>query len=305
MTQPDKNNLLLALVGFAQQQYENFITEVFAHLLRHLLMHDPKVAREVLKKLTGNRLRLDSHTCADVKIDTQTEFPPHGRPDIVIRMPRQLVIVEVKVDAEVSPGQISRYRKIPPDRGANPSFLVLWTRFEPDLQPEDEPDWAVRWYELAEWLEAAAEYLMQESSRYLCNQFLDFLKERGLTMEHVGRELIPGIQALSNFRAMLDVALKDLRMKITKGGTGLGVVGWRFQGPPRKLRKFWIGFEYSQPTKLCLYELKGRNSWESVRDPLDMSSEDEPFCELSKKQQIKRLKTFIQSAVTKAKRRRP
>src|SRR5437667_5796607 len=104
MTQPDKNNLLLALVGFAQQQYENFITEVFAHLLRHLLMHDPKVAREVLKKLTGNRLRLDSHTCADVKIDTQTEFPPHGRPDIVIRMPRQLVIVEVKVDAEVSPG---------------------------------------------------------------------------------------------------------------------------------------------------------------------------------------------------------
>ena len=106
-------------------------------------------------------------------------------------------------------------------------------------------------------------------------------------------------------RRALDEALRRLEMKLTKGGTGLNVVGWRFQGPRRKLRKFWIGFEYSQPTKLCLYELKGRNSWESVRDPLDMSSEDEPFCELSKKQQIKRLKTFIQSAVTKAKRRRP
>ena len=157
MTQPDKNNLLLALVGFAQQQYENFITEVFAHLLRHLLMHDPKVAREVLKKLTGNRLRLDSHTCADVKIDTQTEFPPHGRPDIVIRMPRQLVIVEVKVNAEVSPGQISRYRKILLKSGFAHTRLILLSRFAADsVGVDEEPDYAVRWYEVAEWLDEAA-----------------------------------------------------------------------------------------------------------------------------------------------------
>src|SRR5260370_13345333 len=121
------------------------------------------------------------------------------------------------------------------ERRVEQSLLVLLTRFEPNPLPRQErPDHAVRWHEMAGWLQETAQGLEQGTSKYfLCQQFLEFLRGRGLTMEQVGWELLPGIQALSNFIGILDEAIKGLGMNIARGGAGSKGVGRGFHTPRR------------------------------------------------------------------------
>jgi hypothetical protein len=48
-----KNNLLLALHTYAPQQNQNFPTEAFVHLLRHLQIHEPPIACALFQFLTS------------------------------------------------------------------------------------------------------------------------------------------------------------------------------------------------------------------------------------------------------------
>jgi hypothetical protein len=43
MTEADESNLLVVLHKWASQQGENFTTDAFVHLLRHLRDHEPNV----------------------------------------------------------------------------------------------------------------------------------------------------------------------------------------------------------------------------------------------------------------------
>ncbi len=301
MSTSRRTNLLSDLHAFARRQDENFTTEAFAHLLGHLVMHDAKVATRVLKKLTGDRLRLDEAECAHLEIATQVRTAD-GQPDIEISSPGLVVIVEVKVNAEVSPGQISRYRKILRERRAEQSRLVLLTRFEPDPLPrQEQPDHAVRWYEVAEWLEQSAKDLKRESSKCVCEQFLKFLEGRGLMVDHVGKSLVSGIQEIRHFMAMLDHTLKKPVTGKLKRTSWVDAVGRHFQ-TGRKF--FWVGIVYSEPWKLQLSEYKVvSGQWKWVRDgeSLDLK---ECFFKLPKESQIKRLKSFIRNEASGGKRPR-
>ncbi len=301
MTQPGQNNLLLALHGFAQQQNENFTSQAFVHLLRHLLTHESKAAVSVLKSLTGAWLRLDEDASEEVRIATQVRSPD-GQPDIEILLPGQFVIVEVKVDADISRGQLTSYRKILQESGCARTRLVLLTRFATDFKlGEEEPDYAVRWYEVADWLERAAHAAKKETSTFLCRQFLGFLGGRGLTMEQVGWELVPGIRALSNFREMLEEALRELGGKVTRG-TGSDFAGCCYRIESRHL---WTGIEFSEPSVMKLIAYKGTiGSALVLQKHLDLSSDSVHFFVLSNDRQIECIERFIRKAVEEAKRRR-
>jgi hypothetical protein len=174
-SEPSNNNLLLDLHAYAHQQDENFTTKAFAHLLRHLLMKESKAAANFLKKLTGDWLRLDEDACSEVSVSTQPRTPD-GQPDIQITSSREMVIVEVKVDAPVHSEQIRKYRKIlkilKESRRVR-TRLVLLTRFDSRLRPRDKPDFAVHWYKVADWLSEADKGLREKTSKYLADNSWD------------------------------------------------------------------------------------------------------------------------------------
>ncbi|MGA2984645.1 MAG: hypothetical protein ABSG32_12585 [Terriglobia bacterium] len=302
-SEPSNNNLLLDLHAYAHQQDENFTTKAFAHLLRHLLMNESKAAANFLKKLTGGWLRLDEDACRVVRVSTQVRTPD-GQPDIEITSSREMVIVEVKVDAPVRPGQIRNYRKILKDSvyDRDRTRLVLLTRFDSRLRPRDKPDFAVYWYKVADWLSEADKGLKEKTSKYLCQQFLGFMRGRGLTMDHVGKEFVPGIQAISNFRAMLEHALGELDLRKLRRSAWVGAVGCHFH---IGRRFFWVGIGFSEPSELWLTEFKhGSRKWIEVRDggPLDLDKVG--FFDLPKEDQTECLKSFIRKETAGGKRPR-
>jgi hypothetical protein len=89
------NNLLLGLHKCAGQQDENFTTEAFVHLLRHLQIVAPDTAGSLINFLTGSRVVPTIGDCSNLKVTTQKTFM-EGRPDILISGPNHFVIIEVK-----------------------------------------------------------------------------------------------------------------------------------------------------------------------------------------------------------------
>ena len=77
------NNLLINLHRWAFRQDENYTTESFVHLLNYLLMDEPKIAIRILRKMTGDFLRLKIREVANVQIISQA-ITDSGRPDIEI-----------------------------------------------------------------------------------------------------------------------------------------------------------------------------------------------------------------------------
>jgi hypothetical protein len=102
-----KNNLLTALHRWASRQDENFITDAFAHLLRHLLADDAAVGRKLLQFLTDEKFSVGSNN-GSIQVKTQVTLA-QGRPDIEISSECQLVYVEAKVESGLGDRQLERY----------------------------------------------------------------------------------------------------------------------------------------------------------------------------------------------------
>jgi hypothetical protein len=207
-----ENNLLLSLHKWSRRQNENFHTEAFVHLLRHLLKYDSKFAVNLLRRLTGELLDLKPEDAHLVTLTTQIEIST-GKPDIEIKTKDHLIYIEVKVEAGLGDRQLKRYRIDLQKKSAFKSkSLILLTRYPFVFKEDDEkPDLIIYWYEIAEWLESELkEGVVEHSSgSYVIGQFLEFLQARGMTIEQVGQELISkdfiqGLQSLNNLMNMLN-----------------------------------------------------------------------------------------------------
>ena len=80
----DDNNLLSQLYKWTSRQDENYVTDAFAHLLRHLREHQPSDVIHILSRLTGDRLRVVTEDISEVAITTQVTTE-RGRPDLEIQ----------------------------------------------------------------------------------------------------------------------------------------------------------------------------------------------------------------------------
>jgi hypothetical protein len=141
---------------------------------------------------------------------------------------------------------------------------------------------------VADWLAEADKGLKEKTSKYLCQQFRVFMRGRGLTMDHVGKELVPGIQAISRFRAMLELALDGPDIRKHRNTAWVEALGCHFH---IRRRFFWVGINFSDPSKLHLTESKGK--WKWVREGGSLDLDKEGFFALPKEDQIERLKSFI------------
>jgi hypothetical protein len=188
------------------------------------------------------------------------------------------------------------------------------TRYPEAFSPGDErPDKEVRWFEVADWLEA--ELPAAEASGavagFLVRQFLDFLGARGMTLTQVGKYMPEGLRALQSLLNMLFEAASACKVAVKKQA------GWDDIGLYLEGRRYWVGVDYSEPDKLwfgtqCQIDREvavqrgvgevwdeswvpgGYSWWRGV----ELDSEDVHFFSRSKVSQMEWLEAFLRESLT-------
>lgn len=304
---------MLALHKYARQQDENFTTEAFVHLLRHLQVFEPEIANFLLRFLSGERIKLTNEDCSKLEISTQNTFM-EGRPDILIAGPAHFVIIEVKVESDPGWDQLDRYRELLNTREEADKCLVLLTRYPVEPNEEKKVDSCVRWDRTARVLNQASERAHDSTSTFLFRQLLQFLIERGMAMEKVGWELVRGVQSLMSLMGMLGEAVTSTKLKQKPPTAGIEFNGRYLYVDDTEC---WTGIYYSKPQVIAFEAYKidkakagalglghvQRDSKETSKwtNELDLEAEEVHFFALSSDNQQARIQKFIAECISAVK----
>ncbi len=305
MAQPD---LFSALSKYdASNSPENYLTEVFAFLLRHMLAEEPAAAVALLNNLCGadDAFKFKQEDCPRITVETQVTTG-QGRPDMAIRAPGHLAYVEAKKDSPLSLTQTRAYLRALDHSDAGHQRLVVLTKYAVDT-PDDPRVRRVRWFEVHDWLTQAEP--RSRTSRFLVGEFTRFLGANRMKLERVGWELMPGVDALTNFRQMLDAAVEHAGLKDVQGGMRAGL---DFVGCTMDTSKFWCGLEFQRPLRVWFQGYKVTSLDQDVlkagphplvRRPsgytgyaLDLEDEEVAFFAKGKEKQLSLLADFIKKA---------
>jgi hypothetical protein len=334
-------NLFVALHRWASGQDENFTTEAFAFLLRHLQTHEPSVAAKVLRRLTESLIDVEPDKISTVKIETQVK--DNGAiPDIKIESPNSL---EVKVSATLSRKQVEDYLDVLKASRFYPNTgLVVLTR-HPVATEVHIGALTVRWHQVAQWLEAEiSQAPPPQPTEFLVQQFLGFLEKQKATLTPIRSELskciaeyqekhgtdsllqtrIRSLKPLDNddlrplydLLMMMDEVLASLNItpqpKLDSGQQGAGWIGYNLNG-----MEYFFYINYDAPDHAG-FETFGRVVKEGDISPrigkfvtssgrrkwvhtLDLASPQVDFFEKSKENQIRILKEFVIQCLEQAK----
>lgn len=227
------SNLFSRLHQLIHRQDENFFTESLVHLLRYLQRHDPTSAARLLQHLCGMYFTFSSEQMGQTTISTQASTD-QGRPDIEIRMPQRRIFVEVKMESGLGYQQLERYREVLSQSAVSETMLVLLSQYRiaithMELSQSEQagrytPTLATQWHQIGHWLEAERPLVSDPVSRYLIEQFLEFMGERGIVMEAVSWELKNGIDALRNLLAMMTTAMDSMSLEYKR------LAAWDWKG---------------------------------------------------------------------------
>ncbi len=307
------SNLFLRLHKWAKHQDENFLTESLAVVLEHLLVLAPTAGKALVAKLTGNFIGV-SDDADSIEIRTQV-VEERGRLDLEICTVNRRVWVEVKVESGLGPGQLEKYSGMLRNKSDEQNRLVLLTRYPEEDSSADPDIRKLRWFQFADWLESEmnAISLASDTANFLAQQFLDFLEERGMTIERVEHYMPEGIRALSNLMNMLNETAVACNVPV-KPTTGWGYVGLildrgkyyvtlGFEEPGRRWFSTCRKINPEAAAKLGVGEVweenwvPGHNRWGTS---LDLDSEQIHFFYHSKVGQMKLLEDWLQDCLSKA-----
>lgn len=207
----ENENLFFNLHKWAIRQDENFTTEAFAYLLNHLLMYEPIIAINIFRRMTDGFLDLNQDQAEKVQITTQTIID-EGKPDIEISMDEFLIYVEVKIDSEIGENQLTKYKDSLNNSNDKKTRLILLSRYPLTSSINGEPDYAIRWYQIADWLENELKNdQINAVSKYFIDQFYGFLKKRNLTISKVKSEVSNGLKSYQKRFGDIAESLKRMR----------------------------------------------------------------------------------------------
>ena len=299
------DNLLFNLHRLAIGQDEDFVTESFVHLLRNLLTSQKAAFLEILNKITKG-LNLSIEDLDDLSISSQV-LTDEGIPDIELSSNKHRIFIEVKVESGFGKGQLARYKSILKEDYRYPNTcLTVLTKYPVSASQASEVcDIDVRWVQIADWLEGLV--LQDRITSFLLDQFIEFLKARGMGMEAISWELINGLNSFRSLMVMLGEVLAANNLDHAKS------VGYDFYGYYLNSRNFWIGLYYETP-HLLTFETAGSftlkktediqigkivsNRW---RSDLDLQSEENYFFSRSKVNQMECINQFLRQSIQYAK----
>lgn len=299
-------NLFIPLHNLAINQDENFLTEIFAFLLRYLIENEQDAAIKLLKHLSHNMLIMSPNELSGINIRTQT-VTSGGIPDIEIKTNNILIFIEAKIDSDFGNKQLERYKNFLNSYTLQTSLktaLITLTRYQYKLHNADiDPDYGFRWHDLSDWLNDLS--ITKDISRFLVEQFLGLLKHRGIAMETISWQLIDGLKSLKNLTVMIGEALSATSTPIhSRSGA------WNWIGYYLENKKFFVGIYFDTPHLVVLNTEEvslrndcpeepeiGRYQGTGWRNEIDLSSENIHFFSRSKASQIACLEEFIKNSI--------
>jgi hypothetical protein len=206
-----ENNLLINLHRWAFRQDENFTTESFVHLLNHLIMDEPKIATKILRKLTGDFLKLKVRETSNVRIITQP-ITDSGKPDIEISVGRFVFFIEVKVESETNENQLKRYKNALKGFKDKETKLIFLSKYPISSDLKFKPDLAVRWYQVGDWLERELRSdSIKPLSRFFIEQFHGFLGKQNMIVKKVSSPISESLKSYQKNVGDLAKALGNMR----------------------------------------------------------------------------------------------
>ena len=248
------NNLFSSLAHYASRHEENFLTEASVYLLNLILVRENKIGLNVLFNMCGKETTSWFVNAPVISITTQKSVE-EDRPDIVIQVgPDKVVFIEVKHDSSLGQDQLEKYYAHLENSSSQEKQLVLLTRSRHSVQEttlDQEQFHHVCWYEISGWLSEAE--FQDETSQFLVQQFLDFLKEKEMSMKKVTWEYIQGVPAMINLVNMIGTALSEVAPESnTKKTVGASWAGFYIEG-------IFIGFRYANPLLIVFENDTGNN----------------------------------------------
>jgi len=304
MTQ--ENNLLLKLHRYSHRQDENFITESFVHLLVHLIEFEPTAGINLLNKLSSNKIRWSKKEAKKISIQSQIKTD-EGIPDIEVRLSiDKLMYIEVKVESDFSHNQIKRYKNVLKMSDCAETHLTVLTRYPYIENSESEmPDSSFRWQHVVDWLDKLVEDIDNDVNHFIINQFVNFLKMRGIAMKKVSLELVNGLKSFNNLMHMIGEAITANKYKIDQRSGAKDWYGYHFSS-----RNYDVGTYFETPeliqinchhkakvsekTNFKIGYMEENRRWYNL---LYLESEDVHFFARSKESQLQCLEKFIKESV--------
>jgi hypothetical protein len=283
-------NIFSSLARYADRQEENFLTESFVYLLNVLMQQDNAIAIAILQKICGEKCLLWFSSLNNIIISTQLTTNM-GRPDIVIKVDNnKIVFIEVKHDSHLGQTQLERYKNYLINSSYQENQLVLLTRSRHSIRETElarEQFHHVCWYEISGWLSESK--FENKTAEYTVHQFLDFLREKEMSMERVSWEYMEGIPAMIKLANMLYTAIAEAlpeeRVRRTAGWNWMGY----YAGDNNS---FFIGFRYQDPLKVVFENNGGTNATFGR----ELSLLNSHFFALSAGQQLECLINFVRQA---------
>jgi len=248
-------DLLSRLNRWAYRQDENFMTEAFVCLLLFLQEHEQVAAVQLFKKISNGHIDVTAADCNEVTIVTQITTN-EGRPDIEIKSTTSLGYIEVKSESGLGHDQLKRYRSSLSKSGYTDTFLILLTKYPVENgSNHHKPDLYLRWSDIYEHLSQLT--ISNDLSRYVVDQFMQFLEAKGIVMDHVSWQLVEGVKSLHNLLNMIGKAIEHNSIKSKPLSGGKEYIGYYTEG-----NRCWVGIYYNQPAYL-LFELNLKKTIDS------------------------------------------
>jgi hypothetical protein len=307
-------NVFARLHKWALRQDENFMTECLAVVAQTLIEREPKAGVRLIRLLSAGLIALPSDDAALIEVRTQIGTS-EGRPDLEVRTPDCLSVIEVKVEAELQRGQLEGYREYLNKAQFTRKNLVLLCRRSPRIdEGAEQSDAVVWWHEVAdeiEWASIAPE-TGDNVCRFVSAQLYAFLKERNMAIAQVTWQMTQGTRALRCFLDMLQEAARHCGTFPTgdRGAVARDWMGWYLDR-----RQFWVGVLLSEPEKVwfqtnAAIDVDAARKLEGSVEPsdavpggyqwwygADLESEETHFFSRSKVGQIQWLESFLQKAL--------
>jgi hypothetical protein len=238
-----EENILFRLHKWAIRQDENFTSEAFAHLLWYLLRHEPNSGCRLLANITKDRVILAPNSANNVSVVMQGNVEGH-HPDIIIETNAdEVVCIEAKVESPVQEKQLANYHN--DLKTYKPGFhttLVLLTRYPFVIDTlKSKPNVQIYWYQIADWLQAESDAIVDCKAAFYLAEFVGFLKVRNMTKEKVEAQLWPGLQAMCHLIKMLEEAALMSGFENRERQANHVSIGFYLEN-----RKYWVGIEYGE-----------------------------------------------------------
>jgi len=190
-------NLFIRLHHWASRQDENFTTEAFVYLLKHLQSSEESSFVNIISNLSGNLISPSTDKAQEIKISSQKHIE-NTIQDIQVQTPNKLIFIEIKLGSPIERKQVSTYLDLLKNSQyqTENTRLVCLTR-SPISSDITEGALPIRWHQVAKWLEQELTSIINENSRFLLSSFIEFLTSRKATLTKVSS---PISKRLSEYR---------------------------------------------------------------------------------------------------------